>query len=84
MKDNISEDKVFEDYQDGLPEDFELEGAKIRMKSVALHTATVYVSLNLAYNLLKELQQVAAQEGIPYQALITQILQDYVHRSLLE
>ena len=29
MKDNITEDQVFEDYEGGLPEDFSLAGARI-------------------------------------------------------
>lgn len=84
MKDNISEDQVFEDYQNGLAEDFELQGATIRRKPVELHTATVEVSLKLTYDFLKELRQAADQEGIPYQTLIVWVLQDYVHRSSLE
>lgn len=84
MKGNISEDKVFEDYQGGLPEDFTLEGANIRRKSVDLQTATVQISLRMDYALLKEIQQAAEQEGLPYQTLMQRILRDYVSRAALE
>lgn len=84
MKDNVSEDKVFEDYQEGLPEDFKLEGANIRRKDADLQAATVEISLKMEYGLLKKIRQAAEQEGLSYQTLITRILQDYMKRSSLE
>lgn len=84
MKDSVSEDRVFEDYQDGLPEDFTLAGAKIRRKPVALEAATVQIALNIDYDLLKGISQAAEQEGLPYQTLIQRIIRDYVQRSSLE
>ena len=84
MKDNISEDDVFENYQDGLPEDFQLEGALIRRKEIDLSKTTVQIALNIDYDLLKEIKQAADQKRLPYQVLITQILQDHITRRALE
>lgn len=84
MKDNISEDEVFEDYQDGLPEDFQLAGALIRRKEIDLSTTTVQIALNIDYDLLKEIKQAADQKRLPYQVLITQILRDHITRRALE
>jgi hypothetical protein len=41
MKDNISEDQVFDDYQGGLPKEFKLKGTNIRRKDVDLQAAPV-------------------------------------------
>ena len=84
MKDNISEDEVFEDYQDGLPEDFQLEGALIRRKEIDRSKTTVQIALNIDYGLLKEIKQAADQKRLPYQALIAQILRDHLTRQALE
>ena len=84
MKDNISEDEVFENYQDGLPEDFQLTGALIRRKEIDLSKTTVQIALNIGYDLLKEIKQAADQKRLPYQVLITQILQDHITRRALE
>ena len=84
MKDKISEDKVFEDYQDGLPEDFRLEGAKIRRQHVDLKGAMVQISLQIEYDLLQEIKQEADKKAMPYQMLIKQILRDHFKHSSLE
>jgi predicted DNA binding CopG/RHH family protein len=84
MKDNISEDEVFQDYQNGLPEDFKLEEAKIRRKPVDLKKATVQISMKIEYGLLQEIKQTAEKEGIPYQTLMKRILRDHLKHSSLE
>jgi predicted DNA binding CopG/RHH family protein len=84
MKDKISEDKIFEDYQDGLPEDFRLAEAKIRRKHVDLTGSMVQISMHIEYDLLKEIKQDADKKGIAYQALIKQILREHLKRSSLE
>lgn len=81
MQDKITEEQIFEDYQDGLPEDFSLEGAKIRRKPVNLEGATVQISLPIDYALLKDIKQAADQQGLPYKAFIMQILRDYCKRT---
>jgi predicted DNA binding CopG/RHH family protein len=77
MKDNITEDQVFEDYEDGLPEDFSLAGATIRRKHVDLKEATVQIALHIDYALFKDIQHAAAQQGLPYEAFILQLLRDH-------
>jgi predicted DNA binding CopG/RHH family protein len=84
MKDKISEDEVFEDYQDGLPEDFTFEESHIRRKHVDLKNSTVQISLKIEYELFKDIRRVAEQKAISYQALIKQILQDYCQHASLE
>lgn len=84
MKDKISEDKVYEDYKNGLPEDFKLEGAQIRRKAVDLKKATVQISMKIEYELLQEIKQTAENEGIPYQTLMKRILRDQLKQTSLE
>ncbi len=84
MKDNFSEDKVFNDYQNGLPEDFNPKEAKIRRKPVDLRKSTVQISMKIEYELLQEIKEMAENEGIPYQTLMKRILRDHLRHSSLE
>lgn len=84
MKDKISEDKVFQDYHDGLPEDFNLKEAKIRRKPVDLRKSTVQISMKIEYELLQEIKELAENEGVPYQTLMKRILRDHLQHSSLE
>jgi predicted DNA binding CopG/RHH family protein len=84
MKDKISEDEVFKDYEGGLPEDFTLEENHIRRKHIDLKNSTVQLSLKIEYELFKAIRQAAEQKAIPYQALIKQILRDYCKHASLE
>ncbi len=83
MKDSISEDRVAQDYKQGLPEDFNLKGAKIRRKKVDVRKSTVQISMKIEYELLQEIRETAEKEGVPYQTLMKRILRDHlIHASL--
>lgn len=84
MKDSISEDRVDQDYKKGLPEDFNLKGAKIRRKKVDLRKSTVQISMKIEYDLLQEIKEIAEKEGVPYQTLMKRILREHLGHPSLE
>jgi predicted DNA binding CopG/RHH family protein len=77
----ISEDQVFDYYQDGLPDDFKLDKSKVvRRKQVDTTSSTVQISVKFEYDLLKQLKAEAEKKGLPYQTFMKQIIKDYLQQ----
>ena len=75
----ISEDEVFEYYQNGLPDGFDLNSSKVvRDQKVDLSKSTVQISVKFEYDLLKKLREEADKQGLPYQTFMKQIIKDYL------
>ena len=78
----ISEDQVFEAYQEGLPNDFSLKGAKIKKKTFDPNKSTVQISIKVEYDLLMEIKKSAEEKGMPYQTFIKQAVREYMRENL--
>lgn len=76
----MTEDEVFEYYQNGLPDDFKLDKSKIIRKKYDLSKATVQISVELEYDLLSELKEEADKKQLPYQTLMKQIIKDHLSK----
>jgi predicted DNA binding CopG/RHH family protein len=75
----ISEDDVFEYYQNGLPDDFDLNNSKVvRHNKDDLSKSTVQISVKFEYDLLKKLREEADKQGLPYQTFMKQIIKNYL------
>lgn len=77
----ISDDEVFEYYQNGLPEDFKLDKTKIRRKKVDMSKATVQISIKFDVNLLQRVRDKAEEKDMPYQTFIKEIIKGYLEDS---
>lgn len=76
----MTEDEVFDYYQNDLPEDFKLDKSKVvRKGKIDTSKSTVQISLKIEYELLMTLKDEAENEGIGYQTLMKQIIKNYLH-----
>lgn len=79
----ISEDEVFEYYQNGLPDDFNLDKTKVVRRGRGNNNEsplTIQISIKFEFDLINQIKEMAEKNGLPYQTFMKQILKDYLKR----
>jgi predicted DNA binding CopG/RHH family protein len=84
-KKSRSEDRVFDYYQNGLPDDFKFDKSKIVKKGkIDTSKSTVQISVKFEYEMLKQLRDKAEKKGLPYQTLMKQIIKNYLDEESID
>lgn len=84
---DLYEKEILEDYESGkLKSSGISDSEKERFSEIAANTLTKYkrVNIRLSEYDLQATQRKAVQEGLPYQALISSLIQIYTNGSLVD